>query len=155
MGKHTSIFQEKIYAIYRCGSFNLVRNYGWQNIVILSDCPVAIKALMSNQVNSELVWECLNNLNMCGSLNNVWILWVASHVRLKRNEAVDELVRKGLGFASPLHLPEPFCGVENGFITKTLRKTGSGGFLQHLCHINGGTLFEYRTGHKFCWVLNN
>ena len=119
MGRYTSIFQAEIYAIDKCASFNLQRNYRGQNIAILTDSQAAIKALRSNQVNSKLVWECLERLNTLGSSNKVWILWVPGHAGLEGNEAADELAKKGAGM--PLHGPEPFCGIGNGFMAMNLR----------------------------------
>lgn len=47
-----------------------------QNFAILVESQAAIKALMSNQVNSKLVWQCLERLNTLGSHNKVSVLWV-------------------------------------------------------------------------------
>ncbi|CAD7083660.1 unnamed protein product [Hermetia illucens] len=119
MGRYSSIFQAEIYAIDKCASFNLQRNYRRQNIAILTESQAAIKALRSNQVNSKLVWECLERLNILGSSNNVWILWVPGHAGLEGNEAADELAKKGA--ETPLHGPEPFCGIGNGLMAMNLR----------------------------------
>lgn len=55
---------------------------------------------------------------MLGSLNKVWIFLVLEYIRLKGNDAVKELIRKGTG--TPLYGSEPFLMFENGFMAITL-----------------------------------
>lgn len=43
-----------------------------QNIAILIGSQAAIKAVTSYQIDSELMWECLNRPNTLGSINKVW-----------------------------------------------------------------------------------
>lgn len=56
-----------------------------------------IKALNFTQVNSKLVFECVERLNTFGSHNTVWMLLVSDHVGLAGNEVADKLARKGEG----------------------------------------------------------
>lgn len=83
MGKHTNIFKAEINAVDRCAFSNHQRKYSGQNVAILTDSQVAIKALRSNQRSSKLVWGCLKGLNMPGShnyyrykYNNTWTIVV-------------------------------------------------------------------------------
>lgn len=79
----------------KCTSFNLQRNYRWQNLAILTDSQTKMKALTSNQVNSKLVWKYLKRLNTLGSHNKIWILWFPGHAGLEGNKAANELAKKG------------------------------------------------------------
>lgn len=56
IGKHSCISRAEIYTFDRYASFNLVSNYKGQNIAILTESQVAIKAVRSFQVNFKLVW---------------------------------------------------------------------------------------------------
>ena len=64
-------------------------------LVILSDSQVAIKALSTNSISSELVKECLSNLNALTKHNQVVIGWVPGHKVVPGNEAANKLAREG------------------------------------------------------------
>ena len=80
-------------------------------MVILSDSQAAIKALCTNLISSEVVKECLSNLNALTKHNQVVIGWVPGHKGVPGNEATDKLAREGS--TTPLQGPEPAVGISS------------------------------------------
>jgi hypothetical protein len=60
LGLHTTVFQAEIYAIKTYIMENIQKGYRGRNIYILSDSQAAIKTLDSFQINSKVVWDCIN-----------------------------------------------------------------------------------------------
>ena len=89
-----------------------------QSIAIFSDSQAALKAISSRQVNSRLVWDCLEALTELGSQNEVTLAWVPGHKGHKGNEKADELAKEGASKA--LIGPEPFCGVAKPCIRSSI-----------------------------------
>ncbi|XP_074039468.1 ribonuclease H-like [Leptinotarsa decemlineata] len=112
-GKKGTIFQAETVAIRHCAKELLRQEFKENTISIYSDSQAAIKAISSMQVNSKLVWNCLQEL---GSQNRLSLAWVPGHTGYKGNEEADSLAREGAR-CSPIG-PESFCGT-----AKALRKT--------------------------------
>lgn len=65
--------------------------------------------------------EYLNKLNTPDLHNNVCLLLVSAHIRLKTNGTECTLAKKLAGL--PLCRPEPFCGIGKGFMIMALGNT--------------------------------
>jgi hypothetical protein len=91
-------------------------NYKNRNIYILSDSPVAIKALDSYQIKSKLVWDCHQSLVQLAEHNRVQLTWEPGHEGIEGNEIANQVAK--LGSECPFMGPEPACGISAG-ITKT------------------------------------
>ena len=111
LGKYASAFQAEIYAINACLGENLKMEIENSRMVILSDSQVAIKALSTNSISSELVKECLSNLNALTKHNQVVIGWVPGRKGVPGNEAADKLAREGS--TTPPLGPEPAVGISS------------------------------------------
>lgn len=66
-------------------------------------------------MNSKLICECLDKLNMLESHNKVRILYSPWSF----NEPADELVKRGA--KTPLYLPKIFCGIGKRIMGLTLK----------------------------------
>lgn len=109
LGKHATVFQAEVAAIHT-GATELIRQeFVGKTIAIYSDSQAAIKAVNSMQVDSRLVWDCLEALNELGSRNRLSLAWVPGHKGYRGNEEADQLARQGA--STPLNGPEPFCGI--------------------------------------------
>ncbi|XP_074038488.1 uncharacterized protein [Leptinotarsa decemlineata] len=116
LGKKVTIFQAETAAIRHCAEELLRQEFEEKTIAIYSDSQAAIKAISSMQVNSKLVWNCLEKLQELGSQNRLSLAWIPGHTGYKSNEEADSLAREGARLS--LIGPEPFCGT-----AKPLRKT--------------------------------
>ena len=118
LGRCSTVFQAEISGILACANLCLARRYYSQNIVILSDCQAALKALDSDEITSRLVWECHNALCKLGNRNNVHLSWVPGHVGIGGNERADQLARAGAGL--PFYGPEPCYGISKATAHRTI-----------------------------------
>ena len=75
----------------------------------LTDSQSALKALSSDQVKSNLVWDCLNALRTLSSRNKLELRWVPGHRGIQGNEKADQLAKKGAD--TPFFGPEPVVGI--------------------------------------------
>ncbi|XP_074038066.1 ribonuclease H-like [Leptinotarsa decemlineata] len=114
--KKVTIFQAETAAIRHCAEKLLRQEFKEKTIAIYSDSQAAIKAISSMQVNSKLVWNCLEKLQELGSQNKLSLAWVPGHTGYKGNEEADSLAREGA--RRSLIGPEPSCGT-----AKALQKT--------------------------------
>lgn len=48
-------------------------------------------------MNSKLVWECLNKLDMLGWHKKIWILGVPNHIGSESKKEADEMARNRTG----------------------------------------------------------
>lgn len=109
LGKHTTVFQAEIHAIEICLRENLRRRYVNKDITIFSDSQAAIKALACQQINSKVVWNCLQTLLTLAKHNRVTLAWVPGHTGVAGNEHADTLARRGS--ERPFIGPEPAFGI--------------------------------------------
>jgi ribonuclease HI len=109
LGRHPTVFQTELFAIFACAHENMRRHYKNKRIFILSDSQAALKDLNSVEINSKLTLECIRALNSIGECNNITLMWVPGHSNIEGNEAADELARLGAETA-PIG-PEPYCGL--------------------------------------------
>ncbi|XP_074039464.1 uncharacterized protein [Leptinotarsa decemlineata] len=116
LGKKVTIFQAETATIRHCAEELLRQEFKEKTIAIYSDSQAAIKAINSMQVNSKLVWNCLEKLQELGRQTGLSLAWVPSYTGYKGNEEADSLAREGAQ-CSPIG-PERFCGT-----AKALRKT--------------------------------
>ena len=58
---------------------------------ILSYSQAAIKALDSFQLNSNLVWDCLQSLVKLAEHNKIQLVWMPGHMGIDGNEIADQL----------------------------------------------------------------
>ena len=65
--------------------------------------------LNSHQVNSRLVWECIQALVKLSTQNHVELCWVTGHRGIEGNEEADKLAKKGAN--TPFIGPEPVCRI--------------------------------------------
>ncbi|KAJ8912719.1 hypothetical protein NQ315_012273 [Exocentrus adspersus] len=105
----TSVFQAEVFAISACVSENLKRGYSNQHIQICTDSQVALHALKSQSITSQVVLECTNSLAALGQRNKVRLVWVPGHSGVAGNEEADVLARKGS--SDTLTGPEPAIGL--------------------------------------------
>jgi hypothetical protein len=68
LGKFATVFQTEIHAILQCACVN-IRTYKHMRILIFSDSMAAFKVLISLQVTSGLVAECLEALSVLANKN--------------------------------------------------------------------------------------
>ncbi|XP_074027278.1 ribonuclease H1-like [Leptinotarsa decemlineata] len=95
LGKKVTIFQAETAAIGHCAEELLRQEFKKKTIAIYCDSQAAIKAISSMQVNSKLVWNCLEKLQELGSQNRLSLAWVPGHTGYKGNKEADSLAREG------------------------------------------------------------
>lgn len=122
MGKFTTVFQAEIHAIELCASRILERKLQSQRIAILSDSQAALKALTSFEIDSNLVWNCLERLNLIGNTNRLTLMWIPGHSGFDGNEKADELARKAS--SSEFIGPEPYCRISPCMIKSAVKCWG-------------------------------
>ena len=84
----------------------------------MSDSQAALKALGSTEVNSGLVLNCIQELNVLGSRNNVKLVWCPGHTNILGNEEADRLAK--IGSETPFFGPEPAVGISYGIAKRCL-----------------------------------
>ncbi|KAL1447090.1 hypothetical protein WDU94_000567 [Cyamophila willieti] len=135
LGKHASVYQTEIYAIYTCAEENLRRGYHGNAIHIFSDSQAAIKAINSFQVKSKLTWECQQTLLKLALHNRVYLEWVPGHKGIAGNERADELARRGS--ATPFTGPEPVVGISKSEAKRTVQRWTLQRHLTHWANVSG------------------
>ena len=113
LGSNATIFQAEMHAIELCARIGLSRGLRSAKVYIISDSQAALKALNSVNIESRLVWDCLNVIKQLATKNRVTLMWSPGHTGIKGNENADGLARAGA--ASAFIGPEPFCGVTKEF----------------------------------------
>jgi hypothetical protein len=85
---HTTVLQAEvcIYAIKECIMKNINRNYNNRKIHYPLDSKAALKALDCFEINSRLVWKCLQSLLTLAEHNREQLLLVPAHSRVTGNE---------------------------------------------------------------------
>lgn len=63
-------FPGEIYAIKACIRDSINRNYNSRNICIVSVSQAALRVLDSFQINSKLVWDCLQSVMILAEHNS-------------------------------------------------------------------------------------
>jgi len=119
LGKFDTVFQTEICAILQCACENKRRAYKNKRILICSDIQVALKALSSPKVTSELVAECLDALYALASPNEVTLAWASGHRGISGNEEADKLARQAS--AMPLLGPELALGIPKCSVREAIK----------------------------------
>jgi hypothetical protein len=86
--------QKYIYAIKECNMKNINGNYKNRYIYILLDSQAALKALDSFQINSKLVWKCLQSLLILVEHNREQLILVPGHRGVAGNEVAYTLAEQ-------------------------------------------------------------
>ena len=122
LGKLSTVFQAEVFAIYQ--AVKALRGEGVtdQEIVILSDSQAAIKALQNTLIRSRTVLDCVQELNLLGSVNRITITWIPGHEGVAGNEAADVLAKEGSLFIQ--EGPEPFIPVPYASCLIQLKEMG-------------------------------
>ncbi|XP_048000291.1 uncharacterized protein LOC125237341 [Leguminivora glycinivorella] len=95
LGEYSSIYQCECFAIIQAANAVAKRRITNQEIRIVSDSAAVLRALDSKTIQSGLILECHRALEVIGSNNLVTLQWIKGHSGSLRNDAADELARKG------------------------------------------------------------
>ena len=113
LGKYPSVFQAEVFAIHEAA--RAAEKYN-KDILILSDCQSAIRAIGSNFIKSETVFETVEVLK--GLLDtlpiDIELSYCPAHVGHKGNELADSYAKIGSNLRLPG--PEPTLPVINSVI---------------------------------------
>jgi ribonuclease HI len=69
---------------------------------------VAIKALDNFQINSKLVWDCLQSMVKLADHNRMQLVWMPVHMGIDGNEIADQVAKHH--FSHSLIQPKLVCG---------------------------------------------
>lgn len=119
LGSYSSVFQAEVFAILACCQENLRRAYCDRHIYICSDSQAALKALDNIRVDSKLVFECRQTLDMLAKRNCVKLVWVPGHQGILGNEEADSLAREGSD--REFYGPEPALGLSRSAVNQVIR----------------------------------
>ena len=119
LGIYSTVFQTEILAISEMAKNLLLEKMHNQNIVVLVDSQVAIKALIKCTVTSITVLNCIRNLNQLGKQNRVSIAWIPGHAGVHGNEVADYVAKSGS--KSKIHGPKPFITVPYASCVRTVK----------------------------------
>ena len=90
---YNTVFQSEVLAIHKC--CDVLAEMDTDNVTIFSDSQAALKSLVSLEVKSKTVKNCIDNLNRVGSFRSVQLKWVKAHVGHTGNELADQLAKSG------------------------------------------------------------
>lgn len=114
LGPNASVFQAEISGLIDCITVCLQHNLRNKEIKICCDSRAALSAVSACKVESRLVLDCINALNLLGASNDLGLLWIPSHSSYEGNEAADELARAGS--AAALIGPLPVIPLSKGWV---------------------------------------
>ncbi|XP_018311485.1 uncharacterized protein [Mycetomoellerius zeteki] len=126
LGEFTTVFQSVVVAIMSCAQTLTASGETGRRIRICSDSRAALGACI---FDSWLVWECKCVLNRLSTGNDVALVWVPGHLRIKGNEIADELARSAS--SARLMGSEPALGLPSCICRAKIK-----GWLRVLLHIN-------------------
>jgi ribonuclease HI len=119
-----TVFQAKLYAIQIKCDFAIHKNA--LQVMILSDCQAAIKAVYNSQIKSRTVLTTVDSLNsLAASGKEVLLYWVRGHNNMYGNKLADHLAKTGA--AAPAIGSEPFLPLSLAIC----RQVHKAEFLQH------------------------
>ena len=95
LGKHLSVFQGEVYAIYKSVNHLLNEGVTQRHITIHSDSKSALLAINSSEVKSTQVHNTIISLNELAQDNIVELRWIKAHVGHFGNETADTLAKEG------------------------------------------------------------
>jgi hypothetical protein len=99
------VFQAKLYAIQMACDYAIHENA--LQVMMLSNCQAAIKAVYNPQIKSITVLKTVDSLNtLAASGKEVLLYWVRGHNNTYGNDLADHLAKTGA--ATPAIGPEPF-----------------------------------------------
>ncbi|XP_036148077.1 uncharacterized protein LOC118647380 [Monomorium pharaonis] len=97
LGEHATVFQAEVLAIMRCAQNLSESDRMGRRIWICSDSQAALKALEGPRINSRLVWDYKCVLDELAEKNDVGLVWVPGHARIKGNKMADLLAKEAAG----------------------------------------------------------
>ena len=90
---YNTVFQSEVFAIHKC--CEVLLEMDMNDVTIFSDSQAALKALVSLEVKSKAVKNCIDILNRVGDFCSVQLKWVKAHVGHTGNELADQLAKSG------------------------------------------------------------
>jgi ribonuclease HI len=93
LGTYATVFQAEVSAILTCKNL-CEKRYSGRHILIHTDSQAALMVLNSHQVNSRLVWECIQALVKLSTQNHMELCWVPGHRGIEGNEEADKLEKE-------------------------------------------------------------
>ncbi|CAH0773412.1 unnamed protein product [Bemisia tabaci] len=91
LSNFASIFDAEAYAIKRAIMHSLTNNH--KNIIICSDSQNVLKNLLNQSSDLHPTINDIKSLLYHNQLNNIWLLWIPSHVGIPGNERADSLTK--------------------------------------------------------------
>jgi ribonuclease HI len=116
LGRYATVFQAEITAILVCTETLLSKEISGDRICICVDSQAALKALISPQIKSRVVLDCVTALQNLSEINTVELIWVPGHSNVLGNEEADRLAREGIDlecYSPEPVLPLPLCVVHS------------------------------------------
>jgi ribonuclease HI len=95
LGRYTTVFQAKIYAILACVYEIQSLDRPEKQVSICSDSQAALKSLQATRTTSLLVQQCQKAQNDISTRHVVGLYWVPGHAGIRGNEITDKLARGG------------------------------------------------------------
>ena len=95
LGPNTTVFQAEMFAIKRCTERLLTSPTAVGDVTIYSDSQASIMALLKPKINSKLVLETKECLNMLSRGRKVQLCWITGHSGISGNDSADAAARAG------------------------------------------------------------
>jgi ribonuclease HI len=92
---HATVFQAEVKAIQECAQINLKEGVTGKTIIFHSDSKAALMAMLSNEIRSKTVKDCVSDLKKISRMNKVKLEWIKAHVGHYGNERADECAKNG------------------------------------------------------------
>ena len=106
LGQHATVFQSEVYAIQKASE--ILRNMDTRSVCIFTDSQAALQALAKVQINSNVVKNCILELNKLGESTSVEIKWIKAHFGFTGNEMADQEAKSGTKKIVEEKIPPPY-----------------------------------------------